>query len=112
MSLILSFLLAATSFTIYGKNGETGILIGVETYQLSYQNVHEETLRLCDQVINTIYAYHDAGYTTHIYIKDLGNFRIHETHGGLLNIYGYNTVIQSMDCSINKALPNATEVAD
>ncbi|MFW7377199.1 MAG: hypothetical protein ACOH5I_00135 [Oligoflexus sp.] len=109
MSLILTFLLATTTLFVHAKNGETGVLIGVQNYRLmSYESEQfTETLQLCDELIEVIYLLQDAGYTTHLNIKELGQFTVNSTENGELNLEGYATKVDRMSCLDHAPSDNA-----
>ncbi len=87
----------------YARNGETGILIVVHSFEFVDDDVHQQTvLLLCSDDLERIVELLQEGYSARIYLKGYGVFEVEELQSGELRLYKKNVEIQSRECHPSK----------
>jgi len=83
----------------YARNGETGILIFIETFEFVDDDFHQQPiLLLCSEDLAKIAELVQEGYETHIFLKGHGIFDVEVNDKGEFRLYQKNVEIQSREC--------------
>ncbi len=83
------------------RNGETGILVMVQTFEFVENDQHQiTTLVLCSEDMARIARWLEEGYTTSIYLPGYGVFEVQATPEGEIKLYQKNIEILSRECQI------------
>ncbi|WP_141732937.1 hypothetical protein [Oligoflexus tunisiensis] len=83
----------------FARNGETGILIMLQTFEFVQNEQHEvTTLVLCSGDLARISHLLEEGYVTSIYLPGYGVYEIEATPEGEIKLHQNNIGIQSREC--------------
>jgi hypothetical protein len=86
------------------RNGETGILIMLQTFEFVQNEQHETTmLVLCSEDLARISHLVEAGYVTSIYLPGYGVYEVEATSEGEIKLHQNNIGIQSRECYLASA---------
>jgi hypothetical protein len=83
------------------RNGETGILIMVQAFELVENEEHQVTgLVLCSEDMARINKLLEEGYVTSIYLPGYGVYEVLSTPEGMITLYQNNIEVLSRECHI------------
>ncbi len=86
----------------YARNGETGILIYVDTFEFIDDDLHHQLiLMLCREDLEKIAELLEEGYEARIFLKGYGIFDVEVNDKGEFRLYQKNIEIQSRECHPN-----------
>ncbi|MCX6130519.1 MAG: hypothetical protein NTX25_15835 [Proteobacteria bacterium] len=81
------------------RNGETGILVYIEKYEIIPEPLQEGyILILCSHDLNRISDLIEQGFNTKIFLQGYGVFKVEETSEGNFRLYKANVQINSREC--------------
>lgn len=86
------------------RNGETGILIMVQSFEFVENEQHQvTTLVLCSEDIARLTRLLEEGFVTSIYLPGYGVYEVQATPEGEITLYQKNIEILSRECQISTA---------
>ncbi len=88
----------------FARNGETGILIMVQSFEFVENEQHQvTTLVLCSEDLERLARLLEEGFVTSIYLPGYGVYQVQATPDGEIALVQKGIEIQSRECHIATA---------